>query len=26
LDANGILASIRERFDVQPRAAAPRVA
>ncbi|CAJ0695911.1 1-deoxy-D-xylulose-5-phosphate synthase [Ralstonia holmesii] len=26
LDANGILASIRERFAVQPRAAAPRVA
>ncbi|NMV41338.1 1-deoxy-D-xylulose-5-phosphate synthase [Ralstonia insidiosa] len=26
LDANGILASIRERFDVPPRAAAPRVA
>ncbi|CAH0443745.1 1-deoxy-D-xylulose-5-phosphate synthase [Ralstonia syzygii subsp. syzygii] len=26
LDANGILASIRERFAVQPRAAQPRVA
>jgi 1-deoxy-D-xylulose-5-phosphate synthase len=26
LDANGILASIRERFAVQPRATAPRVA
>ncbi|MBA4281625.1 MAG: 1-deoxy-D-xylulose-5-phosphate synthase, partial [Ralstonia sp.] len=26
LDANGILACIRERFAVQPRAAAPRVA
>jgi len=26
LDANGILASIRERFAVQPRAVAPRVA
>ncbi|MCO5401281.1 1-deoxy-D-xylulose-5-phosphate synthase [Ralstonia soli] len=26
LDANGILASIRERFAVQPRAATPRVA
>jgi len=26
LNANGILASIRERFAVQPRAAAPRVA
>ena len=26
LDANGIVASIRERFAVQPRAAAPRVA
>ncbi|MGF2507542.1 transketolase C-terminal domain-containing protein, partial [Ralstonia pseudosolanacearum] len=26
LDANGILASIRERFAVQPRAVQPRVA